>query len=614
MNLLYLTILLPFIAFLILNYFGARFKRTESVWAIGLCVPILTVVILIYCLIDFHHLASILPEAVYPITLWHWIEIDSLNVNIGFYIDMVSMFFCLLLVSLVLFVLPFAGIYLQTKEEVYRFFGYANLLLSMLFLLILADNFLLLILSWQAISYCSYLMMSLKNKIHATSSVAIRQLVLMHLTDLFLLIAICLIFTHLSEFNIQKTLALASENLAVDSSSIYFITLFLFLAVISRVGLFPFQLIFTNTTKASMPVLTLLQIGTALLAGGYLMLRVEPLFYMSNDLLFIIGAIAMITILISGSVALVKHDLKRIVSYFNLLQISTFFLVFTVQDSALSLTYILGYTLTSLFILILTGLLIQSCNGERNIEKLGGLYRKQPFLFGCFIAVFIALSSFPWISSFYYLKLNLIATLVENQLIFLAMILLLSSILTLLILARMIIKIFFGAEKTQSHTLHYFHHFAVCILGFCSLGGFLVIPSLFFNRDLFALDAFSFNSYQLLFIGVVMLAIFIAYFFFVSKNADIAVIAKTPLAKRWLQWANKEGYLNEGIAFISISFIGLITKITLWHPILKITRWAHKKNTYFHFSTFFERKKGITKELMSLMICCLIVVLLLTFI
>lgn len=612
MNLIYLTFLFPFIAFVILNSYGKHLK-IDRIWLIGLAMPFFAAIVLLFCLIDYHHLTTIIEHFSYQSSLWNWFNLNGLSIDIGIYVDSLSLFFSLLIVILAAFVFPFAGYYLQTKEEVYRFFAYANLLLAILFLLIFADNLLLFLLAWQSISYCSYLMMGLKHKNTKTGAIAMKQLIAMHLTDLFLLIAIGLIFKNLDALNIQNVLTLASQNLATNSTNIYLITLFLFFAVISRIGLFPFHFVYGNTTMASVPVMTLLQTGPALIAGSYLMMRVEPLFYMSDDLLFIIGFIAMLTIIIAGSIALIQKDLKRIVSYFNLLQISTFFLVFTVQDNSLSLAYIFGYTLVNIFILILAGLLIQSCQGERNIDKLGGLYKKQPLIFGGFLVILLSLSAFPWISSFYYLKLALISQLMENHLVFLCFILILSMILTLLILCRIIIKLFLGEPKTESKPLKTLNIVPLFILGLAVLGGYLIgLTTLYEAYGLLFSPIFEFNSYQLLFIAVIAFALFMSYFFFLSKNPEINLIYKTPFSKKWTQWTLKEWYIDTLIHYIVIYPIHKLTTLIGWRPLPKLMYCFNRKANLIRLSVFFTHKKGIKRELMALILCCVILILLLT--
>lgn len=611
MNLIYLTILLPFIAFIILNSYG-KHLNIDKIWIFGLAMPIFSIFILIFCSVDYYQITTLVDDFSYKSILWNWFKIGALTIDVGLQVDSLSLFFSLLLVILMIFVLPFAGHYLQTKEEIYRFFSYANLILAMLFLLIFADNFLLFLLAWQSISYCSYLMMGLKHKNQKTSAVAMKQLISMHLTDLFLLIAIGLIFKDLNSLSIQNVLTLASQNLATNSNNIYLITLFLFFAVISRIGLFPFHIVFENTTKASVPVMALLQTGPALIAGSYLMMRVEPLFYMSDDLLFIIGIVSMLTIVISGSIALIQKDLKRIISSFNLLQTSTFFLVFTVQNNALSLSYILGYTLVNIFTLILTGLLIQSCDGERNIDKFGGLYKTQPAIFAGFLIILLALSSIPWVSSFYYLKLALITQLMERNLIFLSIILIISIILTLLILCRMIIKLFLGKQKIISKPLPALNHLPLFILGIAVLGGFYFLL-MFYNAsgNIFS-NIFAFNTYQLLFISIIAFSFFISYFFFLNKNSEIDSIYKTPFARKWVQWTVKEWFIDTLMTYLIIYPIKGLINLTQWDPFSKSIHWITKKIDITYFSIFFINRKGIKKELMSLTLGCVVIVLLLT--
>lgn len=582
MNLLYFTIIIPLISFAILICFGRRLK-IENIWLTGFGSILLTTVLLAFCLADFCNNEFSDFELSYQRILWHWLTIGDLSIDISLQLDRLSIIFLVLPCVLSLIVFSFAGNYLQSKDEIYHFFAYGNLLLSSLFILFLADNLLLFFLGWQAVSYCSFLMFGLKYKNERMGRVAIKDFCLMHLIDLFLLIGICLIFTDLKELRIQQLLIEAKANLAIDSNSISMIALFLFLAAIGRMGLFPFQPVFLSSTIGSMPVVMLLQSGVAIMGGGYLMLRFHDVFMMSSDVNLLIGILASATILVVGISALVLHDIKHLISYCNLLQFSLFFFIFIFNEPMVALCYLAGYSFISCFAIFLTGLSIQVSRGERNITKMGLSYKTQPILFIGFILLVLIYSSLPFISSLYYLMIHLIHGLQAKGSTFLVMIVLIGIILSLLNLLRLMWNVFGGepnivfkkrSKKSIQYDFQYEHYLGsvsyipLGILAILSLGAFLFIPLLISGEPVFLeikrIINFSSITIPILLCAILCFCLFISYFISASKNPEIAEIKK-------LTWVKKINYVLEK------EYYDFCVNKVLVFPLSHVSRFIQKK-------------------------------------
>lgn len=581
MNLLYLTIIIPLLSFLVLVCLG-RNIRVENIIVIGISTVGFLCLLMIFVYVDYH--ANTVPDTslIYSRFLWNWVTVGDFNIPISLHLDGLSLIFLIIIAFFSLLVYFFAACYLKSSNEIYTFFAYGNLLISSLFLLILADNLFVLFVGWEGVSLSAYLLIGIYFSKAKTGFSAIRVFIVTHVADIFLLVGVFLIYNELHTLNIREILMLANENLAVDSEIIFWVTTMLFIGVMGRVGLFPFHIGFFETSVAPMPVVTLLQSFTAILAGSYLILRLSALFVMSSDVFIIMGVIAGITIIFSSCISLVQNDIKRLVTCINLSQVSYIFLAFVVQNWVLSLNYIINYCVASSLLLLSSSMLIKICNGERDIYKLGGLYRSYPLLYGCFLLSAASLSVTPWIMSAFYIKGDIIWGLMANNKMVIGTVALVGILLSTLSILRLVFIVFHHKQKLLSFSpVAKFNYVPLVILAIMSTAIFVHLP-LPIEGIIFVIDFDTKNqlALQLLLTALTILSILISYILFMHSHTEINEIANTPIGKMLLRLWSSEWRFEWLLHFIFIRPYIYLANLIKKDPLSKwinIISWGVKK-------------------------------------
>jgi len=541
MNLLYLTIIVPLLSFLVLVCLGRNIRK-ESIIVIGISTIGLLCLLMMFVLFDYN--ANIIPDTslIYSRFLWEWFSIGTTKVSIALQLDGLSLVFLITIAFFSLLIYFFAACYLKSSNDIYTFFAYSNLLISSLFLLILSNNLFVLYVGWQGISISSYLLIGIYYQKRKINLSAIKVFIVMSVADAFLLLGILLTYNELNTLNIHDILALANENLAVDSEIIFWISIMFFIGVIGKAGLFPFHTSFSETAQAPMPVMVLLQSMAMVLSSGYFVLRLSPLFMMSRDIFVIMGIIAAVALIFSSCISLVQNDIKSLVTYINLGQISYVFFVFSIQDWVLSLNFMISYSVTSALLLLSSSILIKVCNGEQNIHKLGGLYRCYPVLYIAFLLSAASLCAMPWIMSAFYTKGDIIWGLMMNNKMGLGTIALVGILLSTLSILRLIFTVFHHKQKLNHFTsISKLSYSPLVILAIMSTAVFIYIPLPIQGViPAFNLDTENQLILQLLLAAVTILAILIAYILFFDSNSEINEIANTPIGRVLLKlWQSK---------------------------------------------------------------------------
>lgn len=534
MNLLYFIILIPLISYFILALVGKYWGR-ENVVAIGVGAIVLIGVLTIFICFDFYSNAQSDATLVYSRYLWDWLAVNNFKISITLLFDGIALVFLVTIAVLSLLIHAYAAGSLN-RNEVHTYYAYGNLLITSTLIVVLVDNLFVMLVGWQGISICSYLLIGFCNKRVKSGFSAMRTFAILYLGDIFLIIAMCLIYSELNTLTMQEIVLLATDRLATDSEIIYWITLFLFLGAIGKTAQFPLHIWLTDTVSVPTPVLTLIQSCTTVLAGIYLISRFNGLFVLSNDTLWLIGAVATLTLTVSAFTSLVQNDIKRMAIYMSLSQICYVFLAMSVEAWNEALIYLVNYGAFIALLFISTASMIHIYDGERDIRKMGLKISDYPLIYLCFIAAGASISIIPLITASFYIKSNVLwATATHGKLGFSA-IALIGVLLSTMAIFRVIFIIFnnrnlrHASELTlRFPTFNYLPLLVLSVLSFCV---FYNIPMITVGLlPKLILPSVGLVSFQLLLAAITILAILITYILFARKNSEIDEIAETPIGK-----------------------------------------------------------------------------------
>ena len=532
MNLLYLTIIVPLLSFLILVCFGRQIQSI-NVMLIGICTMFLVGLITIFSCIDFT--TNTVPDMtlVYTRNLWTWFSVGDFDVPISLTLDGLSLTFLVLISFFGLLIYFFAACYLKSRKDIYTFYAYSNLLIASVLTVILVDNLFVMLLGWEGVSISTYLLIGIYYKQTRNSYAAVKAFVMMHLTDIFLIIGIFLLYQTLETLKISDILIKAHNDLAVDSDIIFWITLMLFFGAMSKSALFPMHSWFKETTLAPMPAIALLQSSTVIFAGVYLVLRLSNLFMMSSDTLYIMLLFASLTVIFASSIALVQNDIKQIITYINLAQISYLFYAFSTQSWNLSLSCLINYTVTSTLLILASAILIKQCQGERDINKLGGLLKSNRVLYAIFLVIMLSLSALPWVSASFYIKGDIIWGLMAQDSLMAGTIGLLGILLSSLCIWRLIFLVFHHSIKIEKIIrIRKINYYPIFILLIFTTALFIYLPLPIQGIiPLANLDTQGQISFRILLCAVTLLSFVIAYILYAHPNAEVHEILNTPMIK-----------------------------------------------------------------------------------
>jgi len=401
LKLLWLIVALPFASAAILMLFGPRFSRRATaavgVGAIGLSA-------LITILVAAGFLSAPPSDSSFTQVLWTWINVGGFDPQIGLRLDALSLVM-VLVVTFVGFLIHLYSAEFMIEDEGYsRFFAYMNLFVASMITLLLADNLLLLMLGWEGVGLCSYLLIGFWYRDPANGRAARKAFIVTRVGDTAMLLGLFLLFNDLGTLEIQHLMQRASERWPLGSPYAVATALLLLGGAVGKSAQLPLQVWLPDAMAGPTPTSALIHAATMVTAGVYLIARTHVLFSLAPVAQFAVALVGAGTLLLAGFSALTQHDIKRVLAYSTVSQIGYMFLALGVGAWEAALFHFLTHAFFKALLFLGAGVIINALHDEHSIFRMGGLRKELPVAFWTFLIAGCSLAGLPFITAGFFSK------------------------------------------------------------------------------------------------------------------------------------------------------------------------------------------------------------------
>ncbi len=477
MSLLPLTFIFPLVGFLILAFM--RDKLTEQVAAI---VGVGSMLLSALCtlIVSYTFLTNNQAGTVIEIPLWTWFQVGDFAPSFGLSFDGLALTMTGVITGIGFLIHLFAAWYMKGDTGFARFFSYMNLFVASMLLLVLADNLFLLYLGWEGVGICSYLLIGFYYHDRANGLAAMKAFTVTRVGDVFLAFGLFLLFREFGTLNIQEIITRAPEVFDINNPTMMLTTMMLVGGAMGKSAQLPLHTWLADAMAGPTPVSALIHAATMVTAGVYLIARLHPLFELTPGiLLYWVGGVGALTLVVAGFCALAQTDIKRILAYSTMSQIGYMFLALGVGAWQGAIFHLMTHAFFKALLFLSSGAVILAVHHEQNIFKMGGLRKKIPLVFWCYIVGGGALAAIPWVTVGFYSKEAILWESYATGHMVLFYMGVFGAFLTALYTFRMIWIIFFGEEKTHAHKLSgvsYWLPLSVLLVLSTAVGAFITPP------------------------------------------------------------------------------------------------------------------------------------------
>jgi NADH-quinone oxidoreductase subunit L len=313
-TLAWLLVALPLLGAAILLFGGRRTNRFGPVLATGLSWAsfVLGAVIFISML---SRPSALRAENLF---LYNWIPAGSFQLEAGMLIDQLSMAFVLLVTFVGSLILIYSLAYMEHDPDNRKFFGFLNLFIASMLLLVLANSYLLLYVGWEGVGLASYLLIGFWNQVPANASAANKAFFANRVGDFGVTVSIMLMFVTFG----SVTFAGVDAGIATaNQGALTAIGLMLLLGACGKSAQFPLQSWLGDAMAGPTPVSALIHAATMVTAGVYLVVRSHAIFEGSPTAQTFVVIVGAITLIFGAIVGCAKDDIKKVLAASTMSQI-----------------------------------------------------------------------------------------------------------------------------------------------------------------------------------------------------------------------------------------------------------------------------------------------------
>ncbi|WP_327681403.1 NADH-quinone oxidoreductase subunit L [Streptomyces sp. NBC_00467] len=333
-------------------------------------------------------------------TLFTWIPVESFQADVAFQLDQLSMTFVLLISGVGTLIHIYSIGYMEHDERRRRFFGYLNLFLAAMLLLVLADNYLLLYVGWEGVGLASYLLIGFWQHKPSAATAAKKAFLVNRVGDMGLSIAIMLMFTTFGTFAFGPVLEATGET---SEGKLTAIGLMLLLAACGKSAQVPLQSWLGDAMEGPTPVSALIHAATMVTAGVYLIVRSGAIFNAAPDAQLAVVIVGAVTLLFGAIVGCAKDDIKKALAGSTMSQIG--YMILAAGLGPIGYAFAIMHLVTHGFfkagLFLGAGSVMHGMNDEVDMRKYGGLRKYMPVTFVTFGLGYLAIIGMPPFSGFF---------------------------------------------------------------------------------------------------------------------------------------------------------------------------------------------------------------------
>jgi len=394
-------------------------------------------------------------------SLWNYDVSAGVDARLQVLVDPLSVFMCLVVSGVSTLIHIYSIGYIRSDRGESRYFAYLNYFVFSMLLLVLAGNFLLLIVGWAFVGAASYLLISFWYRRSTATEAGIKAFVINVLGDVGLVLGTFFIFRHTHTLSFEGTFAAAPHVFAHNSTDLVAGCLLLLVGAFAKSAQIPLHTWLPDAMEGPTPVSALIHAATMVTAGVYLIARMHPLFEIATTAADVGAIVGCLTLLVAASIAIVQTDLKRVIAYSTMSQIG--YMIMGVSSGAYvgGLFHLMTHAFFKALLFMGAGSIISAMGGEQSLDRMSGFRKAMPFTFVCFILGGLALSGMPPFSG-WFSKDDILGYLLHRGGLFVVLGILgyAGALLTGVYTFRMIFRAFFGDPCPEARELEqgHLHH------------------------------------------------------------------------------------------------------------------------------------------------------------
>jgi NADH-quinone oxidoreductase subunit L len=405
-------------------------------------------------------------QRVVEIILFDWVPAGAMHTTSGHLVNFNAQWAMLLdpLSAVMLGVVTGVGFlihvystgYMAHEGGYYRFFGYLNLFMFSMLVLVLGNNLLLLFVGWEGVGLCSYLLIGFYFLRKSASDAGKKAFIVNRIGDAGFVLGLLLLLNAIGTLRFTEIgPAIEAGGFTVGNGVMTAIALLLFVGATGKSAQIPLYVWLPDAMEGPTPVSALIHAATMVTAGVYMITRMNMVFQLAPVALAAVATVGAVTAIYAASMGLVQHDIKRVLAYSTVSQLGYMFLALGVGAFTAGIFHLMTHAFFKALLFLGSGSVIHALGGEQDMRKMGGLWSKIPITAWTFLLATIAISGIPPLAGFVSKDAILAASFNARPLLW--GIGFVTAGMTAFYMFRLVFLTFFGESRVPHDVEHHIH-------------------------------------------------------------------------------------------------------------------------------------------------------------
>ena len=382
--------------------------------------------------------------------LYTWIPAGDFEVPVTLYVDHLTAVMLMVVTTVSTLVHIYAMGYMHGDPGFYRFFSYLPLFVFSMLMLVLADNYLLLFVFWEAVGLCSYLLIGYYFRRNSASNAAKKAFIVNRIGDFGFGIAILMIFVQTGSVVFNEAF---SELGGVAGGTMTLIGILLFTGAMGKSAQLPLFVWLPDAMEGPTPVSALIHAATMVTAGIYMVARSFPIFDASDTARLVVAITGALTAIIAATIGITQFDIKRVVAYSTVSQLGYMAFALGIGAWIPAIFHLATHAFFKALLFLGSGSVIHGMHEEQDMRRMGGLKKYMPITYWTFLLAALANAGIVPFAGFWSKDEIIVSSWIYGYW-WITIIGLIAAFFTALYMFRVVFMTFHGKPRFDTNELH----------------------------------------------------------------------------------------------------------------------------------------------------------------
>ena len=397
----------------------------------------------------FELLSRTAAERSHVVTLFSWLPVGSLSIDMAIIADPLSITMALFVTGIGSLIHLYAIGYMHGDPKFPKFFMYLNLFVFSMLMLVMGENLLVTFLGWEGVGACSYFLISFWHTRDSAATAGKKAFVTNRVGDWGMMIAMFMAFSAVGSLS-YSAINNAATNNGIAAVTATGISLMLFVGACGKSAQLPLYIWLPDAMEGPTPVSALIHAATMVTSGVFLLTRMAPVLHAAypwaGD---VIATVGVLTALFAATIAVAQTDIKKVLAYSTVSQLGFMFLAIGSGAYTAAIFHMITHAFFKALLFLGSGSVIHGMHHEQDMRRMGALRKVMPITGFTFIIGWLAIAGVPPFAGFWSKDEILLYAFANNR--FLWLLGVIAALLTAYYMTRQVIMVFFGEARWHDH-------------------------------------------------------------------------------------------------------------------------------------------------------------------